>query len=598
MNKRKIIFGTAFLTAALAVGVAAATATGSLLKFARSEDNALWRHYSAVPATLDSKGIKEYWVSCLTNEHQFTAPSSSNIQDMGAPSQQFIDSLANNDDRLVAKTWQVISFENDSDINLVSSIRNGFNSKEVIDTVGATDGTHALKLTWKDGTGDFMIAKSYLDKAFADPNVTAVKFDAKATDASVNFQYITNTTGAAGDVTTRYEPRSDLGYGVTTEWKTFSWTRALYNNLVSYPTQYSNIKHAFLWIGLSSSPYYETFELYLDNFRPAYDSDTVGGFEGGRLVSGSPSFRDFNGKEFLVVENQSGDPTQGSPASWGFDYTYKSEGNRSMKFHKPYNKYIFFKSVTMRDTLTGDDDYFTVDIRASSAFQSNNNNKGVKDGNDGQFFNTTSAETMEGNRWLRLVIKKANMNNATFLKFTASTECDIYIDNIQYHAGDDTSFEGNSLYLENGYYYSRAASTKLGDNALINSAFYMQTNSSTSYVALSRTRASEGNQSLMFTRTTGSGDINIYFSKIAKTALTNGASLSIDIWTTATCTQMRNGRSTSSEAAYVRTLEATTPYAWKTYVLTADDLTTDGRGIIITGSSAIGDWYIDNIVIA
>ena len=90
----------------------------------------------------------------------------------------------------------------------------------------------------------------------------------------------------------------------------------------------------------------------------------------------------------------------------------------------------------------------------------------------------------------------------------------------------------------------------------------------------------------------------VYFTAVVKTALTNGATLSIDIWTTATCTQMRNGRSTSSEAAYVRTLEATTPYAWKTYVLTADDLTSDGRGIIITGSSSLGDWYIDNIVIA
>ena len=347
MNKKKIIFGTAFLTAVLAVSVAAATATGGLLKFARSEDNALWRHYSAVPATLDSKGIKEYWVSCLTNEHQFTAPSSSNIQDMGAPSQQFIDSLANNDDRLVAKTWQVISFENDSDINLISSLRNGFNTKTVVDTAGATDGTHALKLTWKDGTGEFMVAKSYLDKAFADPNVTAVKFDAKATDASVNFQYITNTTGAAGDVVTRYEPRTEVGYGITTEWKTFSWTRALYNNLVSYPTQYSTIKHAFMWMSLSSGGLdYNTFEFYLDNIRPVYNSDTLGGFEGGRLntSSTSPDFRDFDGKQFLVVEFQS---AYIDKYSYEFDYTSKTEGNRSIKLHKASGGYVFFKSVTM-----------------------------------------------------------------------------------------------------------------------------------------------------------------------------------------------------------------------------------------------------------
>ena len=592
--KKKIIFGATFLTTAFVVAAVAATAHEGFVKFGKSTDNARWNHYAAVAATFDSKGSKEYWVSCESHDHQFVEPSSTNIVDMGAPSQQFIDSLPSNDDRLVEKTWQVISFENDSDINLISSLRNNFNVKEVVDTAGATDGSHALKLTWKDNTGDFMVAKSYLDKAFADPSVTAVKFDAKGSVALVEMKYVTNTTGASGDVAPRYENKSDAGFGLTTEWKTFAWTRELYNNLVAYPTQYGTIKHAFFWTNLGSN--YATFEFYLDNIRPVYNSDTIGGFEGGRLVSGSPSFRDFNGTEFLVVENQSGDPTQGSPASWGFDYTYKSEGNRSMKFHKPYGKYIFFKSVTMRNTLTSDDDYFTVDIRATSAFNTNSSNKGISDGNGVPFFSANSG-TMDGNGWTRLVVKKTNLNSAKFLQFTASTECDIYIDNIQYHSGDDTSFEGNNVTFDNGFYYYRGASKKLADNLMVNSAFYLQTNNSTSYLALSRTRATDGNQSLMFTKATGS-DVNIYFTAVAKAALTNGATLSIDIWTTKSCTQMRNGRSTSSESQYVRTLDATTPYAWKTYVLTADDLTGDGRGIIISGSSSIGDWYFDNIVIA
>ena len=272
------------------------------------------------------------------------------------------------------------------------------------------------------------------------------------------------------------------------------------------------------------------------------------------------------------------------------------EGNRSIKVHKANGGYVFFKSVAMRDALTNGDDYFTVDIRTTSGFNTNSSNKGVKDGNDVQFFNADTG-AMDGNRWIRLVVKKTNMNNATFLKFTATTECDIYIDNIQYHSGDDTSFEGNNITFDDGSYYYRGASKKLADNLMTNSAVYFQTNNSTSYFALSRTRATEGDQSLMFTKVTGS-DINVYFTAAAKNALTSGATLSIDIWTTKSCTQMRNGRSTSSESEYVRTLDATTPYAWKTYVLTADDLTGDGRGIIITGSTSIGDWYFDNIVIA
>ena len=596
--KSKKVLAFSLLSVATVGMVLAAVGAGGFIKenILRATDNATWNHYSANQAYLDEKGSKEYWVNCSTHEHVFEAPASENIVDQGIPSQQWVDSLENNDDRLVSKTYQVISFENDSDINLIASLRNSFNTKAVVDTAGATDGTHALKLTWKDGTGDFYVVKSYLDKAFADPNVTAVKFDAKGNEACVNFQYVTNTTGAAGDVTTKYESRTDAGYGLTTEWKTFAWTRALYNNLVQYPTKYSTIKHAFMWCGLSSSPSYTTFEFYLDNIRPVYDADTVYGFEGGRLASGTaPDFRDFNGKQALVVEFQS---AKIGNYSYGFDYTYKTEGNRSLKIHKANEGYVFFKSVTMKDTLTGDDDYFTVDIRASSAFNTNSSNKGVRDGNDVPFFSASSGQ-MEGNRWLRLVVKKTNLNNATFLKFTASTECDIYIDNIQYHAGDDMSFEGNSVYLDNGYYYYRGASTQLGDNEMINSAMYFQTNGSTGYVAVSRTRATEGNQSLFVTKTSGS-DINVYFTKIVKNYLVANpsATLKIDIWTNMSCTSMRNGRSTSSESAYVRTLDATTPYAWKTYTLTADDLTGDGRGIIITGSSSVGEWYFDNIVVA
>ena len=589
--KKSIVFSATLLTVA-AAAVAFATSQIGLARIVKSVDNITWNHYSAVAATLDSRGSKEYWVSCDSHAHQFTEPVSTNIVDMGAPSQQFIDSLPSNDDRLVEKTWQVISFENDSDINLVSSLRNGFNVKEVVDTAGATDGSHALKLMWKDGTGDFMIAKNYLDKAFADPSVNAVKFDAKGSEALLEMKYVTNTTGASGDVAVRYESRTDAGYGLTTEWKTFTWTRELYNNLVAYPTQYSTIKHAFLWTSISSI--YTTFEFYLDNIRPVYNSDTINGFEGGRLNTGTAvDFRDFNNKQVLTTEFQS---SLIDSYSYGFDYSVKSEGNRSIKVHKASGGYVFFKSVTMRDTLTGNDDYFTVDIRATSAFNTNSGNKGVRDGNDVQFFNASSG-TIDGNRWTRLVVKKTNLNNATFLKFTASTECDIYIDNIQYHNGDDTSFEGNNITYDDGFYYYRGASKKLGDNLMTNSAMYFQTNNSASYVALSRTRATNGDQSLMVTKATGS-DLNIYFTAVAKTALTNGATLSIDIWTNNSCTQMRNGRSTSSEAQYVRTLDATTPYAWKTYVLTADDLTGDGRGIIITGSTSIGDWYFDNIVIA
>ena len=104
----------------------------------------------------------------------------------------------------------------------------------------------------------------------------------------------------------------------------------------------------------------------------------------------------------------------------------------------------------------------------------------------------------------------------------------------------------------------------------------------------------------MMHRNTTSGDWNIYFGAVAKNFLTANpdSTLSIDVWADVACDNMRNGRSTSSEAALVRTLDTLVPYTWNTIVLTVDDLTGDGRGIIIPGSHALGNWYFDNIVLA
>ena len=64
----------------------------------------VWNHYEKVEPTDSYRGIREYWLNCDNYSHQFEAPdlSTATIRDMGAPTQQFINSLDEGDDRLFA----------------------------------------------------------------------------------------------------------------------------------------------------------------------------------------------------------------------------------------------------------------------------------------------------------------------------------------------------------------------------------------------------------------------------------------------------------------------------------------------------------------
>lgn len=589
-TKKVLIFSTFIAIPLLAAGAIIGTQSSFFKTYAA--DNSVWNHYEAVQANIDKKGSREYWVNCSSHEAVFEAPDSLNIVDKGAPTQQWVDSLSDSDPRLIKPTYQVISFENDTDASLIYSLRNGFASKTVVDDATPTDGQKALKLTWTSTNCEFMVNKDYLDKAFADPNVVAVNFDAKANTAYEGFVYVTNTTGAQGDVLMRYETRSEEGFGLTTEWKTFSWTRELYNNLVQYPIAYSNIKHAFFWRGVNI---WETFELYLDNFRPVTTAHTPYGFEGGRLVSGAtyPSFRRFDGTELVAVNVQN---HASEPATYSFDYSIKSEGNRSLKVHKPQGRYLQIGFPALNNDGISETDVITVDVYATSAFNTHSSNKGVRDGNDNPIFNATSG-AIDGNKWNRFELKKANFKGAWAINFAATTECDVYIDNIQVNPGNANGFEGNNLFLLGGHYYVRGASDKVGDNMLVQKSFNIQTNGAADSVTLTKTRHTEGTQSLRVNRNKPSGDMNVYLSTYVKNQLKANpdAYVTIDIFTTQSCTTMRNGRSTSSEPDFVRTMDPTTPYEWKTYTLKSDDLTGDGRALIIAGSSSVGEWYFDNI---
>lgn len=79
------------LMCALGVAAIAATAVGTGYSvsskggvFFAGGDDGVWKHYERKEATATEKGIREYWVNCLTNEHVFTAPTTGTIEEGGA----------------------------------------------------------------------------------------------------------------------------------------------------------------------------------------------------------------------------------------------------------------------------------------------------------------------------------------------------------------------------------------------------------------------------------------------------------------------------------------------------------------------------------
>lgn len=94
------------LMCALGVAAIAATALGTGYSvsskkggvFFAGGDDGVWKHYARKEATKTEKGIREYWVNCLTNEHVFTAPTTGTIEEGGAYK---TEGFAEDDDRWI-----------------------------------------------------------------------------------------------------------------------------------------------------------------------------------------------------------------------------------------------------------------------------------------------------------------------------------------------------------------------------------------------------------------------------------------------------------------------------------------------------------------
>lgn len=522
--KKKIKLGFLALSLGAVVATLAVTTTsGNLFNRSDAGSDEVWNHYIGVKATMENRGIKEYWVSCSTHVTQFEAPLSGTIMDKGAPSLDFINSLTDNDERLIMPFHRIYDFEDGVIPECI--IANNIVTGALITTDGGVEGSKALEVTVKAGDFKFGFDKDYLDAAFASNAVKAVAFDAKSTVASENWRYDTPQGEPSASASQPYEAYSSGNAGVATTWKTFFFTRKMYNSWVD------NVSYM-----IKGSTGVAT--ITIDNVRPVtydiYDNITQFGFESNCMKSSSSS-------TFEALRGASANAITVSGAglvadSWGYAYDKKTEGNRSMKFTKQSGYLALSLNTSIINTIPGD--YVVFDLYTTSAFNSKTDNLGMATGMNGVVDNE---KQIPGNKWITLTFKKncSGTGDITtdgrFLILQGSTACDVYLDNIR---GIDKLDDLETAYAFNAGQYGYALDYKTETTETAGGTI-RDTNKNYTFLVnggccakteVTTEKSSTGNKSVKYTWS-GKGYCAMFINPLLlNMVLPKGFSVSFDIW--------------------------------------------------------------------
>jgi len=378
----------------------------SILSTSVSHDsNCQWHHYNEIAPTYTKHGVKDYWICCQHNDVQFVKPEVGHISESTHQS-GFVDTINESDsfNRYLKSYNQTVDFEENYVPKFISGNSN-VNSLSLANNEGIDNST-ALAINVKSGTYRIDFTKAFLDAMFSDSNVIAIHFDAKASGVFQNFGH-----GSSSSHST-YELNND-GWGLDTNYKTFSYTRSFYNSYTD--------GDSFLYGSANDGAI-----IYLDNIRASTKLLNNYGFECGRMVL--PTTSGYEHKMSLRISTAYNEyfVAQGDPiTSYGFDYSNKTEGNRSARFTKD-NGYVALFMPYIYSTLTDNslvyfDLYSSVDVNASL------NAQNVLDGNNVATYGAISKE-----KWTTFTVTKEQMNgNGRFLIIQGSSAGDYYIDNIR-----------------------------------------------------------------------------------------------------------------------------------------------------------------------
>lgn len=416
MNKKLTLVCLSSLTMIAVIGITTFGQNFDIFKF-NATGNEPWSHYETLNPTFERNGIKEYWVSCATHQHVFEKPDvePSNIKEMGVPSVDFLKTLDESDDRLLPEYKRVYDFEDGIVPYEMKPVLN-IGSFE-IDPSNGVDGSKCLKVNIAKSDYKFGLSKDYFDLVFQDEQVKSVKFSCKGTLDTNNFRYST-AFNSGGDSNTFEEYK--VGSGITTDWKTFFFTRNMYN---SWRSDSAMVKGG----AYGSSDY-----LLVDNIeisKQGYDINTKTanylGFESGTVINNSTTT---NGS-FSVrgVQYEVALVSGAGVDSVTFDNSKHTEGNRSLHIHKVSGKYLaLYLDSPFYSSLDENGIYF--DMYTDDSINSNSVAAGIQTG-----VNTVFNCQQVAGRWQQYHMSKAEIGtDGRLLQFSGTTpNGNIWIDNIR-----------------------------------------------------------------------------------------------------------------------------------------------------------------------
>lgn len=544
----------------------------------RASNTTRWSHYSRIDPSFTDYGCNEYWISCGANhERQFTKPEIDDelIDEKGQPSNEFYASLTPGDGYYLEPYRYLYDFE---DGVIPALDKNQFVRSVSVSSTDGVEGSKCLKFTVANNDFQFGLPKSFFDGVFSDPDIVSVQFDAKASSASQNFRYNTQYL-VGGNPSQPFEDYA-AGAGITTDWKTFYFTRDMYN----YWDASSYMIKGTIGGG----------DVYIDNVKTStkdpYSHVTSLGFETNTVIDKTATST-LNTLSVRIGVNVQSMEVSGAGVvtnSYGYSYSIKSEGNRSFYFTKQSGYLAVYLNRNIVNSIPGD--YVLIDMYSTTGFNSYDNNKGITDGQNNPFNRATI-----GNNWFTLVLNKANgiTTDGRILTMSGSAAGTVYFDNIR-GIGAVDNFESAYGFNAGQYGYVldyKTETTESAGNTIRdkNKNYSIMINGANlTKVEITSEKANGGHYSAKFTYSAKGYCAMFINPNLLNTYLPMGYSVAFDIWASASFT--------SGQLAGV-----SVPVGqWTTVTLTADKFeghsTGSYNGRFSTASfNDAGTFYIDNL---
>jgi len=452
-----------------------------------------------------------------------------------------------------------------------------------IDETVATEGTKSLKAELK-GTATFKFSFEWMKAMFANVGVDSILFDIKAS-ADIGASNNSNLYAKKGGswVAIDAGPKNIGGNGPRTLWKTYAFTKTLFEGFVEGDIMLAvhNGSDKTIWIdnlraGVKEQP----------ATNISFESHSVWQNDNKFKIMNVDNNNSYAPSAYVVSEQQA---SSGLSVSLSNDYA--SEGNTSVHITTTTaDKVSFYVSEAMYDAA---DNGILFDMYMPSTGTAFHLHPQYVAGTDQVL---SPSEYIGPNQWITFKVRKEQIVNNSFMLFRTcnnATIHDVYVDNIRLDT-PNMDFENNVVY-ENGNI--RGASFKYGGKYFVSGDQMAPKNGLDIYtnglmqVSISGDRATKGMKSLKITSTRAND--GLYISKRVYDMLPD-AGIKFDMFVTGSqinFNSIASGVSNPIAHAYTADLDQ-----WKEITIPKAAIAAHGQGYIIFCYAQAGaTTYIDNV---